>query len=189
VRTLLVLCALAVPAATGAAPIPTPIGVGPRFHPSATHDAVRAGRALGRLRCTTGDRRFGVHLELFALGRVVIVPAGIGVARPSVRRGASVHPRGCTYPVRTLEPTGVLEVRAGARLTLADAFRIWGQPLSRRLLAGFSTRAAAPVRAYVDGRRRHGAPGAIPLRRHAQIVLELGSYIPPHPAFAFKRGL
>jgi hypothetical protein len=30
---------------------------------------------------------------------------------------------------------------------------------------------------------------AIPLRRHAQIVLELGPYIPPHESYLFGMGL
>jgi hypothetical protein len=47
-------------------PIPTPIGVGPRYHPPALHQ-----------RCThaTGRR---VHVELFANERVVLIPPGIG---------------------------------------------------------------------------------------------------------------
>jgi hypothetical protein len=56
-------------------------------------------------------------------------------------------------------------------------------------LVGFRTTARNPVRAYVGGRRWHGALGAIPLRRHAQIVLELGAYIPPHPFFLFGPNL
>lgn len=161
-----------------AAPIPTPIGVGPRFHPPATTVAVLRGEPVGTQRCAVGGGRFGVHVELFARGRVVIVPAGIGVS-----------PRRCSYPVRTLEPTGVIEVRRGSRLLLGDFFRIWGQPLSTTQLAGFRTTGSAPVRAYVAGRRWRGPLRSIPLRRHAQIVLELGPFIPPHRAFLFRPGL
>jgi len=130
-----------------------------------------------------------VHVELFARGRVVIVPAGIGVARPWARSGAYVLPRGCSYATRTLEPTGVIEVRRGSHLTLGDFFRIWGQPLSATRLAGFKTTGSAPVRAYVAGRRWRGSLRSIPLRRHAQIVLELGPFITPHRAFLFRPGL
>src|SRR4051794_9303265 len=90
-----------------AALIPTPIGAGPRFHPPAPPPSAEA---IGGHRCGAAAKRHGAHLELFARGLVVIVPAGIGVARPRVRRGAYVLPRGCTYAVRTLEPTGVIEV-------------------------------------------------------------------------------
>jgi hypothetical protein len=175
--------------APAADPVPTPIGVGPRFHPRAAPNAVLRGQPIRGMRCRSGGRRFGVHLEVFARGRVVIVPPGIGVAAPRARVGAYVRPRGCTYPTRTLEPTGVVEVRRGDRLTLGDLFAVWGQPLSATRLVGFSTRRSAPVRAYVAGRRWRGSPRTIPLLRHAQIVLELGRYIAPHSSFRFRRGL
>ena len=130
-----------------------------------------------------------MHVELFARGRVVILPAGIGVARPRARSGAYVVPRGCSYATRTLEPTGVIEVRRGSRLTLGDFFRIWGYPLSTTRLAGFRTTGSAPVRAYVAARRWRGSLRSIPLRRHAQIVVQLGPFIPPHRAFLFRPDL
>jgi hypothetical protein len=163
---------------------PTPIGVGRAFHPPAATRAVLAGQAVGRgLSCGAAGKRYGVHLELFADRRVVIVPAGIGVAAPSTRRFGSVVPGACTYPARTLTPTGVIEIRSGARLALADLFRLWKQPLARHRLAGFTTRKG--VVAFVGGRRWRGDPGAIPLTRHAQIVLEIGGYVPPHATFLF----
>jgi hypothetical protein len=184
--------ALAGSAAAGspaADPIPTPIGAGPRYHPPATPASVLRGRPVGALRCGSSGARFGVHVELFAHGSVVIVPAGIGVAAPRLRVGAYVRPRGCSYPARTVEPTGVVEVRRGARLTLGDLFAVWGQPLSPTRLVGFSTARSAPVRAYVGGRRWRGSLSAVALRRHAQIVLELGRFVPPHRSFRFRRGL
>jgi len=159
-----------------AAPVPTPIGVGPAFHPPSLSRQVEAGTPVGALRCGVSGRRFGVHLELFAAGKVVIVPAGIGVAPPWRRDGAYVRSGRCSYPVRTREPTGVLEVsRPG--LTLADLFAIWG-----RRLDSFR-------RGYVDGRRWRGPLAAIPLRRHAEIVLEVGPFVPPHTSFLFRKGL
>lgn len=148
--------------------MPIPIGVGPRYHPApgARHDA--------GLLCTPSGKRYGVHLELFAHRRVVIVPAGIGVPR-----------RYCTYSLRTRTPTGVIEVAPGTHVTLGRLFDLWGQPLSHNRLAGFS----GAVSAFVGGKHWLGDPRAIPLRRHAQIVLELGGYIPPHPSYLFPAGL
>lgn len=181
---------LAVAASADAAGyVPTPIGVGPLFHPRAAPVGVLHGRPIGAFRCRTTGARFGVHVELFARARVVIVPAGIGVARPFARDGAFVRPRGCTYPVRTLDPTGVVEVERRGAHTLGDLFRVWGQPLSPTRLAGFRTPARHPVRAYVAGRRWQGALRAVPLRRHAAIALELGRYIRPHRLFLFRPGL
>ena len=167
---------------------PWPIGAGPRYHPSAAGAKVLSGAPIGPLRCARRSvARYGVHLEVFARRRVVIVPAGIGVARPWRLYFGRLIPGGCTYPARTLDPTGVVEVRAGSRLTLGDVFRLWGQPLGPRRVAGFRTRAS--VLAFVGGRRRYGDPRSIPLTRHAQIVLEIGGYVAPHPRYLFSDGL
>jgi hypothetical protein len=109
------------------------------------------------------------------------------VAKPSRTRFARVIPGRCTYPLRTLDPTGVIEVRPGARATLGDFFRVWGQHLGRRRIAGFRTRAS--VLAFVGGKRWRGDPRTIPLTRHAQIVLALGGYVRPHPRYLFPNRL
>jgi hypothetical protein len=38
---------------------------------------------------------------------------------------------------------------------------------------------------YVDGVRRHGDPRALRLGPGAEIVLEVGGYVPPHHTFLF----
>jgi hypothetical protein len=165
-----------------AGPVPSPIGVGPLYHPAAGTVPVSG------LRCSSAERPwFGVHLELFAHRQVVIVPAGIGIAPPQRRQGAYVIGGRCSYPLRTREPTGVVEIERGATLTLGQMFAVWGRPLGRTRLAGFVSR--VPVIAFVDGRRFRGDPRAIPLRPHAEIVLELGGYVPPHASFLFRKGL
>jgi hypothetical protein len=147
---------------------------------------VARGLPVGGLRCSAANRaRFGVHVELFANRLVVIVPAGIGIAPPLRQDGAYVRGGRCSYPARTREPTGVVEVAGRSRLTLGDLFALWGQPLSPTRLAGFR----GQVSAFVAGRRRPGDPRTIPLTRHAQIVLEVGGYVVPHTRFLFRRGL
>ncbi|HSO98754.1 MAG TPA: hypothetical protein VLP43_07365 [Solirubrobacteraceae bacterium] len=66
-------------------------------------------------------------------------------------------------------------------LHLGGLFALWGQPLGPRRLAGFD----GPVAAYVGARRWQGDPAGIPLDPHAQIVLESGGYVPPHPRYLF----
>lgn len=127
-----------------------------------------------RTKCASG--RLGgpirVHLELFARRRAVVIPAHVGVRR------------GCRYPLRTLTPTGVVELdRPG--LTLGDFFAVWRMPLSRRNLLTFRGR----VTGYVGGKRWRGDPRAIPLSDRAQIVLELGGYIRPHRVYLFPVAL
>jgi hypothetical protein len=168
--------------------------VGPTaaFMPPARGAAASAGAPVGRLRCSAGDgdHRVGAHVELFAHRRVVVVPAGIGMAPPLRARGAYVTSARCSYPLRTREPTGLLELdpRAGP-LTLGDLFAIWGQPLSASRLAGFRAPSGTRVAAYLNGRPWPGDPQAIPLRRHAVIVLEVAGQVAPHASYRFPRGL
>jgi hypothetical protein len=149
---------------------PWPIGAGPRFHPSAP---MRSGEQVGRFQCGHASARYAVHVELFAHRRVVIIPAGIG-------RGP-----GCTYPLRTTTPTGVVEV-ASRTATLGDLFRVWGRVLGPRRLLSF--RSAAGTLAFVAGRRVAGDPRAIRLRPRMQLVLEIAGYVPPHPSYLFPKG-
>jgi hypothetical protein len=161
------------------------LGPGPRYRPPAL--GARTARALPvrGLRCERqGSVLYGIHLELFAAKRVVLIPPGIGIAPPHSREGAEVRGGRCSYPLRTHEPTGVVSVAASG-LTLGDLFDVWGQPLSRKRMAGFRGR----VRAFVGGRRWDGAPQAIPLGHHAQIVLEVGGHVPPHRTYLFPPGL
>jgi hypothetical protein len=166
---------------------PVPIGVGPAYRIAPISPAVAHRWPVAGWRCVPASalaRPYGAHLELFARRRVVPVPAGIGVAPPQRRRGAYVLGGACEYPLRTLEPTGVIRVSV-QNATLGNLFAVWGQPLSARRMATFGGHVAA----FVDGRPWRGSPRAIPLRRHAEIVLEVGRLIPPHPSYTFPDGL
>lgn len=163
-------------------PTPIPAGRGRDFRLPARGAAVAQARALGRLRCSARvGARVLAHVELFASGRVVPVPPGIGIAPPLVRRGAYVRGGRCSYPIRTTEPTGLLELRRGARATLGELFAIWGEPLSPARLAAFR----APVRAYLGGRRWRRDPRTLPLSAGAVVVLEVGPFVPPHARYRF----
>ena len=137
-----------------------PIGAGARFHPAPT------GRPTGGCGTTPGARE--AHIELFGANRVVLIPAGVG------------HRGHCYGDAVTTDPTGIVHYRAGA--TLADVFRAWGQPFSTTRLASFR----GAVRYYLAGRRVDAVPA---LTEHAEIVLEVGPYVPPHTTFSFPAGL
>lgn len=168
----------------GGALIPTPIGTGPRYRLPAAPTHVLQTARVARFRCETNvAARTRAHVELFANRRVLLLPAGIGMAPALLRDGAYVVRARCSYAVRTRAPTGVLEVVPGRAATIGDLFRVWGQPLARERMAGFRGR----VRAYVAGTAWRGDVRAIPLRPYAQIVLEVGGYVPPHRFFLFGR--
>jgi hypothetical protein len=129
-----------------------------------------------------------VHLEVFAANRVVLIPAGIGTLPPRTVFAGRITAARCYGDVVTVDPTGLLLARPGERLTVATVFRAWGQPLSSRRIASFRAGPGHSVSAFVGGRRRPGPPGSIPLTRHAEIVLEVGPYVPPHASYTFPPG-
>jgi hypothetical protein len=158
-----------------------PVGTGPRFYPRAK------GAVIGPCRPRLGAR-YGVHVELFASDRVVIVPAGIGTTPPHTLSAGRISGARCFGSLVTIEPTGLVLVRPGPKLFVSEVFRSWGEPLSSRRLAGFTAPAGRRVVVFVNGRRWRGAPGTVPLARHAEIVLEVGPYVPPHSSYTFPRG-
>jgi hypothetical protein len=172
-----------IPAAAGA--IATPIGVAPGFRLPAAGLRAMAGRPIAGLACAPRAAPAGAaHVELFARGQVLLLPPGIGVASPAARVGARIAPHGCVYPLRTLDPTGVVWLGRPRGLTLGMLFALWGQPLGVHRLAGFRSRSV--VRAYVGGVRWRGPLSRLPLTDHAEVVVEIGPYVPPHRSFGFS---
>lgn len=159
-----------------------PIGAGPRFHTPAS------GPIIGRCRPDLGPR-IGVHVELFAVNHVAIVPAGIGVRPPLTASAGQITHARCYGDLVTLQPTGVVLVRAGKRVSLSDLFRSWGQPLSASRLTSFTAPMHTGVRVFVNGGRWLGEPGDVALARHFEIVLEVGPHVPPHTSFTFPPGV
>lgn len=158
-----------------------PIGRAARFHPPATGPVVgRCIRPLGR--------RYGVHVEVFAANRVVLVAAGIGSRPPRSFLAGRISDAACYGDLVTLEPTGVVLVRPGRRLTTWDLFRSWGQPLSSRRLASFRAPPGTTISVFVGGHRWRGSPERVPLARHSEIVLELSPFVPPHAGYTFPPG-
>ena len=158
-----------------------PVGVGPRFHPPAS------GQVSGTCQPALGPRNAD-HVEVFAANRVLLLPAGIGTRPPRTSMDGRITAALCYGALVTLDPTGVVLVRPGARLTVGALFGCWGEPLSRARLASFTAAAGTGVIAFVDGKPWPGPPAAVPLTWHAEIVLEVGPRVPPHSSYAFPPG-
>lgn len=178
-------CGKAAPAGTTTLPAALvagerPIGRSARFHPPVS------GPVIGPCRGSLGPR-YGVHVELFAANRVVLIAAGIGTLPPRAYSLGRIAAARCYGDLVTLEPTGVVLARPGTRLTLADLFRSWGEPLGPRQLASFRA-PGGRVSVFVGGRRWSGSPGSVPLARHAEIVVEVGPHVPPHTTYTFPPG-
>jgi hypothetical protein len=180
VRAVALLLAAAGTVAGGLPPAyePRPVGPSPAYRPSAVGPlAPPHGLPCGR----APRRETLVHVELFVHRYVVVVPSGIGIARPR-RHGAYVTGGACRRPLYTLEPTGVVHVAAGRTATLGALFAVWRMPLGARRVAGF---AGQHVRVYSGGRRVMGDVRRVPLWPHAEIVVELGGYVTPHRRYTF----
>lgn len=161
-------------------------GLGPRFRPAPTGALVERAAPVEGMRCRASySVASAAHVELFAANRVVVIPAGIGFAPPLRRHGAYVSRGRCSYPLRTLEPTGVVLMSPGRTYTLGELFALWGQPLGRRGVAGFRAAAGQHVSVFRDGLLWRGDPAAVPLSRDAQITIEVGPYVPPHVRYLF----
>ncbi|MFZ2051998.1 MAG: hypothetical protein WAU69_13840 [Solirubrobacteraceae bacterium] len=159
-----------------------PIGQGAAFHPP-----VR-GHVIGSCTPALGARQ-GAHVEVFAQNRVVLLAAGIGTLPPRSSFAGRITRARCYGALATLDPTGLVLSRPGSRLTVFDLFRSWGQRISRRQIASFHAPLGTEVAVFVDGRRWPGVPGRVPLRRHAEIVLEVGPHVPPHASYRFPPGI
>lgn len=158
-----------------------PIGWGASFHPPAS------GAVIGSCRASLGARE-GVHVEVFAENRVVLLAPGIGTMPPRRSFAGRISKARCYGALVTLDPTGLVLLRPGAKLDLADLFRSWGQSLSRRRVTSFAAPGHTEVAVFVNGRRWPGAPGGVPLRRHTEIVVEVGPHVPPHRSYRFPPG-
>jgi hypothetical protein len=131
------------------------------------------------------------YLDVFVNGRLVRVPARIGIEirDPSVHRfqepdgtfgygGISPpckHP--CISPLHTHDPDGILHTESARAHPnrLGQFFTEWAVRLTRQCVGGY----CGHVRFYVGGKRYAGDPRAITLTDHKDIVITVGP--PPKP--------
>lgn len=162
------------------------VGRGPLFQPGPWTRGVQRGQPVEGMRCRSRQALGALaHVELFAANHVVVVPAGIGVAPPVQRRDARIVGESCSYPLRTLEPTGLLLMGGRSGYTLGDLFGLWGEPLSASGMAGFRAAEHDRVAVFIDGVRWKGSPSQAPLSGDAQVTVEVGPYVPPHARYLF----
>lgn len=154
----------------------------------------RSGQSRGGVPCGSSEQlRYHVHarLTLYVNGKPRSVPLGVGIGMPRAitksPEGSFVSDGRCFSFLHTHARDGVIHIEAPGKVLfkLGQFFDVWGQRLDRRHLGSSSGR----VVAYVDGNRYRGDPRAIPLRRHAQIQLELGQPLVGPATIQFPPGL
>ena len=117
------------------------------------------------------------HLVVFVNGKQRIVPYGIGIGPPlkgqNTKAGSFVTQGSCFSWLHTHAADGIIHLEGPAQrtYTLGEFFDIWGQPLNATQVGP----AHGHVTALFNGKYWDGDPRQIPLLKHAQIQLEVGT--------------
>lgn len=120
-----------------------------------------------------------VHLTIVDHGKPVAIPEDVG--RPVAGQ--------CFYWLHTHTPDGIIHVESPVLrdFSLGQFFAVWGQPLSRRDVAGAKPLPGESVKVYVDGQPYAGDPRAIDFAQHLDIAIVVGPpYAKPHPFIDWK---
>lgn len=163
--------------------------LGKKFIKTKYPDTLRGGRGQTVDGVGCGSQEYAAfhvhtHLAIVYQGQLMQVPEFIGFA-PNLAGG-------CLYWIHTHDASGIIHIEApdinppqGGPYELGMLFDIWGEPLDRNNVAGFT----GPVSAYVNGVLYNGDLRSIPLRAHQQIVLEVGAPLIAPPNYTFPPGV
>jgi hypothetical protein len=166
-------------------PAPSPGAVGPEQVPvpnsaSLTGTATKAtGQKVDGIGCQTSEQtlfHIHAHLTIFVNGSPRQVPAGIGIPGAKAQnspQGPFIGSGNCFYWLHTHAGDGIVHIESPVQrtYTLGNFFDEWGQPLG----PGQVGPAKGHVTAIYNGHLYQGNPRDIPLTKHAQIQLEVGS--------------
>jgi len=168
------------------APIAIAIGqtIGTATYAGGDSSAGGQGGTVQGVACDTTTPVVHVHAHLTLIADSVqrAIPVAIGTTDPFEVQNFVVAAR-CFYWLHTHDATGIIHLEApnNNTLTLGNFFAIWGQPLSRSNVAGFT----GDVTVYVDSTRYDGDLGAISITAHKQITLIVGGVPAEIPVYQF----
>ena len=150
-----------------------------------TSDTPRGGQGqdVDGIRCESSEQlayHIHQHLSILVDGQPQTIPAFIGIP------GGPILPR-CIYWLHTHDTTGVIHVESPgqALYTLGNFFDEWGQPLGPDQAGP----AKGHVTALYNGKVYRGNPRDIPLNKHAQIQLEVGTPLVAPESITWPSGL
>jgi hypothetical protein len=151
----------------------------PSAKPLGRASSAARGASRGGIPCGAAEQlsyHVHAHLTIFVNGRPRAIPLGVGIGPPlrvtSSGRGPFASGGTCFSFLHTHAADGIIHIEAPGPVTfkLGQFFDVWNQRLDRRHLGSNSGR----VVAYLNGKRWHADPRSIPLRKHAQIQLQVG---------------
>ena len=167
-----------------------PIPAAPALASTATRTN---GQRVDGISCDTHEQllyHIHAHLTIFANGSPRQVPAGIGIPGSQTQntsQGPEAVGGTCIYWLHTHAPDGIIHIESPVHrtYTLGDFFDEWGQPLG----PGQAGPARGHVTAIYNGKLYQGNPRDIPLTRHAQIQLEVGTPLVAPESISWPSGL
>lgn len=131
-----------------------------------------------------------VHVALYVKGKMMRLPAGIGITKPRLLEKFSnghfydVGPYDCLYWLHTHVADGIIHVESPGRrnFTFGEFFDIWNQPLGPNQVGP----AKGKVVVFENGKKLLGNPRLTPLIPHANIQIDVGKPSVPYQKFDFK---
>jgi len=180
-------------------PAPSPGAVGPEQVPvpnaaPLTGTATKAtGQKVDGIGCQTSEQtlfHIHAHLTIFVNGSPRQVPAGIGIPGAKAQnspQGPFIGSGSCFYWLHTHAADGIVHIESPVQrtYTLGNFFDEWGQPLG----PGQVGPAKGHVTAIYNGHLYQGNPRDIPLTKHAQIQIEVGTPLVAPEQITWRSGL
>jgi hypothetical protein len=176
------------PGAAGSEGVPVPDAA-----PLAGTAAITTGQSVDGIGCDTSEQtlfHIHAHLTIFVNGTPRQVPAGIGIPgaqAASTPAGPFIDAGECFYWLHTHAPDGIIHIESPVQrtYTLGEFFDEWGQPLGPDRAGP----AEGHVTALYNGKVYQGDPRNIPLTKHAQIQLDVGTPLVAPESITFPNGL
>ncbi len=180
------------------APAPGPPGPEGAPIPDAPPLAKAASPGLNQkvdgILCQTNEQvlfHIHAHLTIFVAGKARLIPYAIGIAPPlrgdNTTAGPFVTSGSCFSWLHTHTNDGIIHIESPVprTYTLGNFFDIWKQPLGPNQVGPAHGR----VTAFVNRELYTGNPRDIPLLRHAQIQLDVGTPLIAPETITFANGL
>jgi hypothetical protein len=131
-----------------------------------------------------------VHVEIYVNGKMMRLPAGIGITNPRITEKYAtgmfydVGGYDCLYWLHTHVADGIIHVESPTKrdFTLGEFFDIWDQPLGPNEVGP----AKGHVVIYENGKELTGDPRSTPLDAQGEIQVDVGTPDVPFHPFTFK---
>jgi hypothetical protein len=167
-----------------------PIPNGPPLASTATK---ATGAPVAGIRCDTSEQvlfHIHAHLTVFMNGSPRQIPAGIGIPGAQAQnapQGQFISSGKCFYWLHTHAADGIIHTESPVHrtFTLGNFFSIWGQPLGPDQVGPEKGK----VTAIYNGKAYHGNPSDIPITKHAQIQLQVGTPLVAPESITWPNGL